>query len=81
MDLAGIYRKREENIRTRDIDFLPDGVETGFIAANDRRVTLTVHVPPAMHRRDRARHRLRTFGHNPVHPPVIMSAITMPIPA
>ena len=38
MDLTDIYQKGEENLRTRDIGFLLDGVETGFITVNDRRV-------------------------------------------
>jgi isopentenyl diphosphate isomerase/L-lactate dehydrogenase-like FMN-dependent dehydrogenase len=80
MDLTDIYQKGEQNLRARDIGMLLDGVETEFILANDRRVI------------DRYTFRQQCIdGTEPdtsceilgvaLSTPVIMSAMTMPIPA
>jgi len=80
MDLTGLYEKGEEILRGRDIGFLLDGVETEFVLANNRwvidRFTFHQHcidgVEPST--------ACRALGVD-LATPVIMSAMTMPIPA
>jgi 4-hydroxymandelate oxidase len=80
MDLTELYQKGEELLRQRDIGVFLDSVETGFILSHDRRVL------------DRYTFRQRCIdavesntGCNvlgvELSTPVIMSAITSPIPA
>jgi 4-hydroxymandelate oxidase len=80
MDLTELYQKGEELLRQRDIGVFLDSVETGFILTHDRRVL------------DRYTFRQRCIdavesntGCNvlgiKLSTPVIMSAITSPIPA
>ena len=80
MGLADIYKKGEAELKTRDIGFLLDGVETGFVISNNRRI------------QDRYTIRQRCIdGAVPttactvlgvdLKTPIIMSAMTMPIPA
>jgi 4-hydroxymandelate oxidase len=80
MDLTELYQKGEELLRQRDIGVFLDSVETGFILSHDRRVL------------DRYTFRQRCIdavesntGCNvlgiKLSTPVIMSAITSPIPA
>lgn len=38
MELTEIYEKGEAELRTRDIGWLLDGVETEFVISNNRRV-------------------------------------------
>jgi len=80
MDLTELYQKGEELLRKRDIGVFLDSVETGFVLSHDRRVL------------DRYTFRQRCIdavGPNTcckvlgteLSTPVIMSAITTPIPA
>ena len=80
MELTEIYEKGESALREREIGRLLDGVETGFVLSNDRRVL------------DRFTFRQQCIdGVEPntdcellglkLSTPVIMSAMTMPIPA
>jgi len=80
MELAKIYEDGEKALRDRDIGVLLDGVETEFVVDNNRRIL------------DRYTFRQQCIdGVNPgtgcnvlgveFSTPVIMSAITMPIPA
>lgn len=80
MDLSQIYAKGTEFFSTKEYGRLLDYVETGFVARNDRRVL------------DRYTFRQRcidaveadcryTILEPPLETPVIMSAMTMPIPA
>ena len=80
MDLTELYQKGEELLRQRDIGVFLDSVETGFILSHDRRVL------------DRYTFRQRCIdavesntGCNvlgvKLSTPIIMSAITSPIPA
>ena len=80
MELTGLYEKGEEILRGRDIGFLVDGVETEFVLANNRwvidRFTFRQHcidgVEPST--------ACRVLGVD-LTTPVIMSSMTMPIPA
>ncbi len=80
MELTEIYEKGKAILKERDIGFLLDGVETEFVMGNNRRVL--------------DRYTFRQRGIDGVEPttqcsvlgvelatPVIMSAMTMPIPA
>jgi len=80
MGLAEIYQNGEKNLREKEIGWLLDGVETGFIFEHDRKIL------------DHYTFRPRYIdGVNPdtacsvlgidLATPVIMSAMTMPIPA
>ena len=80
MELTELYEKGNEILRGRDIGFLLDGVETEFVLANNRwvidRFTLRQQcidgVEPST--------SCQVLGVN-LATPVIMSAMTMPIPA
>jgi 4-hydroxymandelate oxidase len=80
MNLTEIYEKGEQMLRGKDIGFLLDGVETGFILTHDRRVldryTFRQHCIDALE----ATTHSEILGVN-LSTPVIMSAMTMPIPA
>ena len=80
MELTEIYEKGEKVLREREIGVLLDGVETEFVVANNRRIL------------DRYTFRQQCIdGVNPatncnvlgieLSTPVIMSAMTMPVPA
>jgi isopentenyl diphosphate isomerase/L-lactate dehydrogenase-like FMN-dependent dehydrogenase len=80
MTLTEIYENGEKALREREIGMLLDGVETGFVLSNDRRIL------------DRFTFRQQCIdGVDPttdcdvlgvkLSTPVIMSAMTMPIPA
>ncbi len=80
MELTEIYKKGEAELKTRDIGWLLDGVETEFVMSNNRRVLdqYTIKqrcidgVVPAP--------RCTVLGVE-LKTPVIMSSMTMPIPA
>lgn len=80
MELAQIYEKGEAILRAMDIGFLLDGVETEFVMVNNRRIldgfTLSQRcidgVEPTT--------ACRVLGVD-LSTPLIMSAMTMPIPA
>ena len=80
MELTEIYRKGEELLRQREIGFLLDGVETEFILKHDRQVldryTFRQHAIDAQE----AATECELLGVK-LATPVIMSAMTMPIPA
>ena len=80
MELTEIYEKGKANLKERDIGFLLDGVETEFVMRNNRRIM------------DRYTFRQRCIDGVEVNTqcsvlgvelavPIIMSAMTMPIPA
>ncbi len=80
MLLTEIYEKGEAELRMRDIGFLLDGVETEFVISNNRRILdqYTIRqrcidgvVPDT---------RCNVLGVD-LKTPVIMSSMTMPIPA
>ena len=80
MELTEIYEKGKAELRTRDIGWLLDGVETEFVISNNRRVLdqYTIRqrcidgVEPAT--------QCIVLGVE-LKTPVIMSSMTMPIPA
>lgn len=81
MELSEIYLKGEEILRGREIGFTLDGVETGWVMENNRRVMdryafqqKAVDAPPL------ANTEASILGVE-LKTPVIMSAMTMPIPA
>jgi 4-hydroxymandelate oxidase len=80
MELSEIYRKGEAAVRSREFGWLLGGVETGFIFDHDRRVldryTFRQHCIDA----PVSTTRCKVLGMELVTP-VIMSAMTMPIPA
>ncbi len=80
MDLTDLYSKGEEALRQREIGHLLDGVETGFILRHDRlildRYTFRQKSIDAVE----GSTRCEVMG-VPFSAPVIMSAMTMPIPA
>jgi len=80
MDLTELYQKGEEFLRKRDIGVFLDGVETGFILSHNRRVLDRYTF------RQRCIDAVESNTHCKVlgielSTPVIMSAITSPIPA
>jgi len=80
MDLTELYQKGEELLRTRNIGVFLDGVETGFILSHNRRVLDRYTF------RQRCIDAVESNTHCKVlgiefSTPVIMSAITTPIPA
>jgi len=80
MDLTEIYEQGEATLRQRDIGVLLDGVETGFILTHDRtvldRYTFRQRCIDALE----ASTRCNVLGVE-LATPVIMSAMTSPIPA
>jgi 4-hydroxymandelate oxidase len=80
MNLTEIYEKGERMLREKDIGFLLDGVETGFILTHDRQVldryTFSQRCIDALE----ATTQTEILGVK-LSAPVIMSAMTMPIPA
>lgn len=80
MDLTDLYEKGEGLLRQKDIGLLLDGVETGFILDHDRRVldryTFSQHCIDAAE----ANTGCHVLGVE-LATPVIMSAMTSPIPA
>ncbi len=81
MDLTEIYQKGEASIKERDIGFLIDGVETEFILTHDRRVIdRYTFRQKCIDGIDEVSTACTLLGVE-LSTPVIMSAITMPIPA
>lgn len=80
MELTDLYQKGESLLRQKDIGLLLDGVETGFILDHDRRVldryTFNQQCIDAVE----ARTGCHVLGVE-LATPVIMSAMTAPIPA
>jgi 4-hydroxymandelate oxidase len=80
MNLTEIYEKGEQMLRGKDIGIVLDGVETGFILTHDRQVldryTFRQHCIDALE----ATTQSEILGVK-LSAPVVMSAMTMPIPA
>ncbi len=81
MELSEIYLKGKENLQGRKIGFTLGGVETGWVRENNRRIMdryafeqKAIDAPP------RADTAVSVLGAD-LETPVIMSAMTMPIPA
>ena len=80
MELTDLYQKGEKLLRERDIGFLLDGVETGFIFAHDRRILDRYTFRQQCIDAIEANTHCHVLGLK-LTTPVIMSAMTMPIPA
>jgi len=80
MGLADIYEKGETELRMRDIGFLLDGVETEFVISNNRRVLDSYTIRQRCIDGVMPTTECTVLGVN-LKTPIIMSAMTMPIPA
>jgi len=80
MGLTELYQKGEELLRQRDIGMFLDGVETGFILSHDRRILDRYTFRQRCIDAVEAGTACRVLGID-LGTPVIMSAITSPIPA
>jgi isopentenyl diphosphate isomerase/L-lactate dehydrogenase-like FMN-dependent dehydrogenase len=80
MELTDLYQKGEALLRQRDIGFLLEGVETGFILIHDRKIFDRYTFRERCIDGVEANTACRILGVD-FATPVIMSAMTMPIPA
>ncbi len=80
MGLAAIYKKGEAELRMRDIGFLLDGVETEFVISNNRRVLDQYTIRQRCIDGVMPSTECTVLGVN-LKTPIIMSSMTMPIPA
>ena len=80
MELTDLYEKGEALLRQRDIGFLLDGVETGFILEHDRLILDRYTFKQRCIDATEANTDCHVLGVK-LSTPVIMSAMTMPIPA
>jgi isopentenyl diphosphate isomerase/L-lactate dehydrogenase-like FMN-dependent dehydrogenase len=80
MELTEIYEKGERALRERDIGVLLDGVETEFVTMNNRRILDRYTFRQQCIDGAEPRTQCRVLGLD-LATPVIMSAMTMPIPA
>jgi isopentenyl diphosphate isomerase/L-lactate dehydrogenase-like FMN-dependent dehydrogenase len=80
MELTELYRKGEAYFRDKDYGMLLDYVETGFVRANDRRILDRFTFRQRCVDARPAATACRVAG-VPLASPVIMSSMTMPIPA
>ena len=80
MDLTDLYTNGEEALRQREIGRLLDGVETGFILKHDRTILDRYTFKQQCIDAKEAALQCKVLGVS-LSTPVIMSAMTMPIPA
>jgi isopentenyl diphosphate isomerase/L-lactate dehydrogenase-like FMN-dependent dehydrogenase len=80
MDLTEIYRQGEEFFQTKEYGFLLGYVETGFVRDNDRRVIDSLTFRQKSIDAPDVSTTCRVQGVD-LSTPVIMSSMTMPIPA
>lgn len=80
MELTEIYEKGEAELRTRDIGLLLDGVETEFVISNNRRVLDQYTIRQRCIDGVEPSTQCTVLGVE-LKTPVIMSSMTMPIPA
>ena len=80
MGLTDIYQKGERLIREKEFGWLLDAVETGFIVKHDRRILDRYTFRPKYIDAVTPKTACRILGVE-LATPVIMSAMTMPIPA
>lgn len=80
MGLSDIYQKGEKLIREKEFGWLLDAVETGFIPEHDRRILDRYTFRPQYIDGVEPKTACRILGVD-LATPVIMSAMTMPIPA
>ena len=80
MGLTDIYRKGEKLLREKEYGWVLDAVETGFILEHDRRILDRYTFRPRYIDGVEPKTACRVLGVE-LAAPVIMSAMTMPIPA
>lgn len=80
MDLTALYQKGEALLRQRDIGLMLEGVETGFVPSHDRRILDRYSFQQRCIDALEATTACQVLGIS-LTTPVIMSAMTMPIPA
>ena len=80
MELTEIYQNGEKILSERDIGFLIDGVETGFVLTHNRQVLDRYTIRQQCIDGPEARTACHVLGVD-LSTPIIMSAMTMPIPA
>ena len=80
MELTEIYEKGEAALRAMDIGFLLDGVETEFVMVNNRRILDGFTMSQRCIDGVKATTACHVLGVD-LSTPLIMSAMTMPIPA
>ena len=80
MELTDLYKKGEELLREKNIGFLLNGVETGFILNHDRLVLNRYTFKQQCIDAVEASTTCRILGVE-LATPIIMSAMTMPIPS
>ncbi|MGD2184495.1 MAG: alpha-hydroxy acid oxidase [Desulfobacterales bacterium] len=80
MELTNIYQKGEQLLRGKEFGWLLDAVETGFILEHDRRILDRYTFRPQYLDGVEPKTDCRVLG-TQLATPVIMSAMTMPIPA
>jgi 4-hydroxymandelate oxidase len=80
MDLTELYQKGEDRLRQRDIGIMLDGVETGFVLSHDRKILDQYSFKQHCVDTAEASTECQVLGVT-LSTPVIMSAMTMPIPA
>ena len=80
MELTEIYEKGEAALRAMDIGFLLDGVETEFVMVNNRRILDSFTLSQRCIGGVEATTACHVMGVD-LSTPLIMSAMTMPIPA
>jgi isopentenyl diphosphate isomerase/L-lactate dehydrogenase-like FMN-dependent dehydrogenase len=80
MDLSEIYKKGQEFFRGKDFGFLLDYVETGFIREKNRRTIDCYTFRQRCIDAQEASTNLNVLGVD-LSTPVVMSSMTMPIPA
>ena len=81
MDLTDLYQTGESLLRQKDIGFLLDAVETGYVLHHDRKISDRYTFKGRLYIDAPASLRLVRYWGSPSPAPVAMSAMTMPIPA
>lgn len=80
MELTEIYQKGKSILQEKDYGFLLNFVETGYVKENDRRVLDRYTIRQRCIDAEPAQTAVSVLG-VPLTAPVVMSAMTMPIPA
>ena len=80
MELTKIYKRGEEEIRSRDIGRMLDGVETEFVLSNNRKIIDQYTIRQRCIDGMEGNTQCRILGVE-LKTPVIMSSMTSPIPA
>ena len=79
MELTKIYQEGEKTLRERDIGYLIDGVETGFVLTHNRQVLDRYTIRQQCIDGPEAHTACHVLGVD-LSTPIVMSSMTMPIP-